>query len=91
MFYIIETEKVLGGDSQYFYVGTYSLQGSKAVAKVKITHYTGTTYSIFGALDEFDLELSGTPAHGGFTMNGYIVQNRALQISMRLTRRAELP
>jgi hypothetical protein len=88
---VLETERVLGGDGQYFYVGSYRIREGKAEARIRVTHYAGPPNSVFGQAKQFDLELSGTPARNGFVMTGHVVGNPSLQIGMRLTRRAELP
>lgn len=88
---VLETGRVLGGDSQYFYVGSYKVQNEQISAQLKITHYAGATSSIFGPIKEFNLELVGKPARAWFDLHGHLVENRNLTITIRLTRRAELP
>ena len=89
---VLETGRVLGGDSQYTYIGSYSTNPSGILnSTVKVSHYFGPPHSIFGAAKEFNLILSGTPAHSSFEMRGHVENNPQLQITIRFTRRAELP
>lgn len=88
---VLETGRVLGGDSSYFYVGTYRMDGSDVRASLRVTHYAGPPNSIFGNAREFTLEVVGRPAHDSFLASGHVAENPALNIAIRLTRRAELP
>jgi len=88
---VLETGRVLGGDNQYTYVGSYRTENHVVHADVKVTHYTGSTNSVFGPAKEFTLRVSGKPAREQFTLNGYVVENPSLKLGIRLTRRAELP
>ena len=45
---ILETEQILGGDSHYFYLGTYKFQNNELHAEIEVTHYYGKPISIFG-------------------------------------------
>ncbi len=56
---LLETGRVLGGDSSYFYVGTYSMDKSDVQASLRVTHYAGPPNSIFGNAREFTLGASG--------------------------------
>ncbi len=88
---VLESSKVLGGDSQYFYVGSFRVEAGTVHAKVKVTHYAGPSNSIFGPLSESTLELTGKPARDQFELVGRVVENPNLLIGLRLKRRAELP
>lgn len=88
---VMETGRVLGGDAQYIYVGTYKIHNSQAHSRIKVTHYANEPFSIFGPIKEFELELTGTPAHDKFEMQGHVVGRPNLRIGIRFTRRAELP
>lgn len=88
---VLETGRVLGGDSQYMYVGSYEIDNHQATVKINVKHYSGVANSIFGGAKEFNLVLEGTPAQDQFEFHGYVVENPELKIGIRLTRRAELP
>ena len=88
---VLETGRVLGGDAQYFYVGSYLVENGTVKATVTINHYSGPPNTIFGEAKSVTLNFSGTPAHNNFELQGAVAGNPALTVSVRFTRRAELP
>ncbi len=88
---VLETGRILGGDSSFVFVGNYGVKNSILYADVKCTNDRKLLQSIFGDLDEFNLRLEGAPAHDEFTMQGHMIENPSMKISIKLTRRAELP
>lgn len=53
---VLESGRVLGGDAQYFYIGSYSVENGTATATVSITHYSGPPISVLGATTSATLE-----------------------------------
>lgn len=51
---VLETQRLFGGDSQYFYVGTFKVEGPLVRATLKVTHYYGPPSSVFGPISEFN-------------------------------------
>ena len=88
---VFETGKIFGGDSTYFYVGSYDLVADTIHAQVTVSHYAGEPNSIFGPLKKLSIVGTGKPEQNAFTIQGHVVENPSLQIAARLTRRAELP
>ncbi|GMV60123.1 MAG: hypothetical protein AMXMBFR72_32160 [Betaproteobacteria bacterium] len=88
---VLETGRILGGDGQYYYVGSYRVENGTAFAEVEVTHYSGPPSSIFGLAKKFTLSLSGRPDRERFELHGNVVESPQLRIGLRLTRRAELP
>lgn len=89
---VLDADRIFGGDSQYFYVGNYKSERGVTTANIKVTHYAGAyDSSIFGPAKEFHLTLKGTPARDQFELHGHVIGMRDLTISMRLSRRSELP
>ena len=88
---VLETGRVLGGDAQYFYVGSYVVEGGTIKATVTINHYSGPPNTIFGQANSVTLNFSGKPARDQFELQGSVAGNPALTIGVRFTRRAELP
>lgn len=93
-------EKILGGDNQYLYIGDYRVENDAFSAHIAITHYAGVGSPAFRDRGKrFSLVLFGTLADQTFDAEGHEILyagghiDGALQgkISMRLTRRAELP
>lgn len=88
---VLESGRVLGGDAQYFYVGSYSVENGVAHAKVTITHYAGPSNTVFGQAKSLTLQFSGTPSREQFELQGSVVGSPGLSIRVRFVRRAELP
>lgn len=88
---VLETGRLLGGDTQYFYIGSYNVENGIANATVTVTHYAGPSMSLFGQAKEVTLKLTGKPEHSEFDLQGFVVENPALNIRIHFTRRAELP
>lgn len=89
---VLETGRVLGGDSQYTYIGTYKVDPlGKVTADVTINHYAGPGYSIFGPAQRLRFTLEGKPEHDAFTMSGNVTGQPNEKVTIRFTRRAELP
>lgn len=56
-----------------------------------MSSYRDGRTSVFGNVQKFTLHLEGAVKHDTFDVQGYMVENPALKIAIRLTRRAELP
>ena len=88
---VLETGRVLGGDAECFYVGSYHVEIGIANATVTITPYTGPSMTMFGQVKEMTLKLTGRPEYSEFNLQGFAVENPAWHIRIHFTRRAELP
>jgi hypothetical protein len=90
---VLETGKILGGDSSFVFIGKYEVNNSVMDAQVKVTNDRKILPSIFGDVDEFTLILSGSPdpEHQEFLLEGHMLENPEMKIGIKLTRRAELP
>jgi len=95
---VLETGRVFGGDSYYIYVGSYEVKNDKIHVKVKCTNDKRfgvlSGESIFGDIDEFNLFLEGDlEDHQSqiLTLKGHMIEDPSKKISVKLTRRAELP
>jgi len=90
---VLETGRVLGGDNQYTYVGSYKINptGEEISADVVISHYAGPGLSIFGPAKQFQVRLSGQPQRDRFTMRGQVAGRPDLLVEARFVRRSELP
>ena len=93
---IFETGRILGGDSSYVYVGEYAIDNSILKVNVKVTNDRKVLTSIFGNFDEFRLTGQATIKDRGYLIREFIVygemmENPALKIAVKFTRRAELP
>jgi len=88
---VLETGRILGGDSQYFYVGSYEVKNQELEAEIEVTHYFGELYSIFGPEKNFRIKITGEIGKDVMEGQGHRVDNSQMKLGVRLTRRAELP
>jgi len=88
---ILETERIFGGDTSFVYIGSYEVKNGTVYAQIKVTNDRGVLESVFGDLDEFNLKLEGPLNDSEIILQGHVVENTALSIGIKLTRRAELP
>ena len=58
---VIESARVFGGDSQFFYLGTVEVNGVDVTAKITVTHFNGPGMTAFGVntTEPFDVEIHG--------------------------------
>lgn len=88
---VLETGRILGGDSSFVFIGNYEVKDGIVYANVKCTNDRNLLQSIFGNLKEFNLKLEGSLEKSEFILQGHLVENPSMQIGVKLTRRAELP
>ena len=88
---VLETGRILGGDSSFVFVGNYEVKNEVCTANIKCTNDRNILQSIFGDIAEFNLYLEGKPEHKEFILHGYMEENPDMKIAVKLTRRAELP
>ena len=89
---VFETGRIFGGDDRYYYLGSFEVEdGGFINSIVKVTHFTGEPYSIFGARNEFRLALSGKLNFPEMELIGNVVGEPHLTMVLRLTWRVPLP
>ncbi|MHB1608422.1 MAG: hypothetical protein ACYCXX_07250 [Acidiferrobacter thiooxydans] len=88
---VLETERVFGGDSQYYYIGAYRVDGNQISIRLTVTHYANEMDSIFGPLPEFAVTLKGEMNEKEMNLKGQANQDDDLQIHLIMKRVAELP
>lgn len=60
-------------------------------AKVKVKHYANDVSSVFGNLNEFNVNVSGKINEKQITAKGFLVEDPSQTITVLLERQAELP
>lgn len=86
---VLQGNKVLGGDSQYFYDGTYKETGDDVEAEALCTHYAGAVSTAFGTSEQtYSLKLEGK--HSGNAITGKIWRPESpnLKLDVRLLKQA---
>jgi len=87
----LEKGRILGGDTSFVYAGNYEIIKDQVHATVKCTNDREVLPSVFGQLKEFNLKLQGEPNNKELVLKGHMVEHPELSLSLKLTRRAELP
>jgi T3SS negative regulator,GrlR len=90
---VIETGRVLGGDSSFMYVGTIEIKDGQAHLKIKCTRYSNVfnMQSVLGPYNEFTILVSGPINRDVMTLQGKMIEDPSKQIVIKATRRQELP
>jgi hypothetical protein len=84
---IFEKGRVAGGDSGYYYIGSYTLDQDKLTGEVTIQRYNPTGVSVFGPLERGDVKVSGTIQGSSMTVSGQLIQNPAIEITIKGAKR----
>ncbi len=91
---IFETSRAFGGDSDFYYLGSYEVDRNKIKAKVTITNYGRHNISVFGIVNpgsSIELIIEGEINDQRIGANGYIKGNPSARINCLLVKRSELP
>lgn len=89
--FVIEKERVIGGDNRHYSMGKCTVSGTQMTAKLGV-HYYGPPRTQFGEVSEqFDTEISGTIK--GDLIEGTIRRPDKPQydLQIRLTKRMDMP
>lgn len=100
---VIETGRILGGDSLMIYIGDYEFKNDIMSARIHVKKYADIpsnadispnigSVSVMG-LDDFNLNVKGSLSTDSetLTLEGHVVGNPSLKITINATRRANLP
>jgi hypothetical protein len=89
---VLKTNRIFGGESGYYYVGTYAVNGSQIEAQVKVVKHNKTWVNAFGdGSQSFNIKMQGTVSNGG--MHGLMerLDKPGLRRPVRLTWKENLP
>lgn len=91
---VLETGKILGGDSGYYYIGSYSVEHTTIEAEVKITQHFMGMQNIFHPLTNVTIVFNRQDIQGGLDnkiLQGVLRENPALTVGVKFTKLSELP
>jgi hypothetical protein len=78
---------ILGGDSQFFYVGEYSETNGNLDASIMVKAFTADNRTVFGvSISNFELRITGTVSGGQIEGTASLPTGQTL--GLRLTKRA---
>jgi hypothetical protein len=84
-------DRIFGGDSQYYYLGTYLAVRGAIVGEVEVVHYAGPPSPVFGLLKHVRAKIFGQYSRSRMALSGHLIEDPSQNIIIRLTKRAELP
>lgn len=80
---VVKQGSVNGGDSGYLYTGHFNVTGNAISGRLNIKRWNPGHVSVFGSLDNFDLQLSGSSNAGStFNVSGGMPSQPSLSISI---------
>jgi hypothetical protein len=89
---VFETGRIFGGDSQYYYLGTFFASEGSVTAELRVTHYHGPPQTAWGdAARDFQVTAQGR-WQGDDTIVGTMTRaGHPRPLNFRLRKRSELP
>ncbi|HQM30706.1 MAG TPA: hypothetical protein PLR20_15260 [Syntrophales bacterium] len=88
---VLETDRLFGGDAQYFYIGNYKVRGCVLEADVVVQHYAGPPFSIFGLTEIHKVILKGKIEVPVMKLQGHLANDPSQTFSIKCVKRADLP
>ena len=88
---VLETDRLVGGDAQYFYVGKYKVEDHILEADVVVQHYAGLPFLIFGPSEIHKVILKGEITVPVMKLQGHLANDPKRTFSVKCTKRADLP
>lgn len=90
---VLETQRIFGGDSQYYYVGNYAVEKDRITATVTITHFNGEGWSAFGRPLRGSLKVCLEGRREANVVRGHMwpEANPGMRLPTMLRRLADLP
>ena len=80
---VLKGNALNGGDHGYLYTGSTNIQVDKFSFLLKVKQWNPAVQSVFGPLNEFNLNLNGQSSpDGGFLAQGYVVEQPQAKITI---------
>ena len=90
---VLETQRIFGGDSKYYYLGNYEVEKDRITATVTITHFNGEPWSAFGGPLTGSLKVCLEGRREGNEVRGHMwpEDHPEMRLTAMLRRLADLP
>jgi hypothetical protein len=69
---VVKDGSLNGGDPGYIYSGTYSVNGNAVSIQARVIRHDPSWITVFGPIEQFDLQLSGEASPNQFVFTGTI-------------------
>ena len=89
---ILETARIFGGDSGYYYIGDYSVFGNRFEASLRVTKHNPPWANAFGDdAREFEIRVLGSIENASIVATMERTDRPGLRLPLRLMRKVGLP
>lgn len=82
--------QVGGGDDNYFYRGTLTVESTRVSGQIQVAHYQGQRNSIFGPLQRFNLNVSADIGGEIMILRGHVVEHPSMMIEIHCRKVSDL-
>ncbi len=80
---VFKDDRLLGGDSFYYYDGQVIVEGNFVTVSIKIVRFNKEGMAIFGNLDSFNLKISGDITPASMELHGNMVEQPNMKITIK--------
>jgi hypothetical protein len=87
---VFSNGKVFGGETGFYYVGTYAAQGKAVKARVVIRNFDPSIPSGFGVQGDYEMDVSAMLQDNQMTGTAMIANQPQNSLGIRLTKKADL-
>ena len=88
---VLPNGRIQGGDGGYNYQGTYRTEDDVLIGKLNVRRHNPEVKSVFGDIEEFDLDLKGETTASGLLLEGCRTDKPSERIWITLHRQALVP
>jgi hypothetical protein len=89
---VLETNRIFGGDSGYYYVGTFATKDGRIDATARIVKHDPNWTNAFGdASQSFNIKMSGTVTNGVIQGSMERLDGPGIRLPIRMTWKESLP
>jgi hypothetical protein len=88
---VLQRDRLFGGDSSYYFTGTYRVSGQSVTADLHATHYHGQLLSAYGdPAREIDVKIEAEMAKDARSISGQALRLGYPAINLRMKRRVDI-
>lgn len=87
---VLTNNKILGGDAGFWYSGDYSIRNGHVSSKVLVARFTAGHISVFGDIDQFQLDFAADFSENSFSGTASIPGNPNLTMEIHGNKKQDL-
>ena len=85
---VLTNGRILGGDSGFYYIGSYELKGDVVKGKVSVKNFDPSIPNVIGVVGDFDLLIEGRVQGNSIEGTGALATAPSAKIVVRLMKRS---